>query len=66
MKSKGFCLALVCVSMKFIDFIFLVSLKHTLKEKQRKIFKNKQQKRKQKKNKTKQNKTKQKQKQNPH
>ena len=26
MKSKGFCLALVCVSVKFIDFIFLVSL----------------------------------------
>ena len=22
MKSKGFCLALVCVSVKFIDFIF--------------------------------------------
>ena len=26
MKSKGSCLALVCVSIKFIDFIFLVSL----------------------------------------
>ena len=26
MKSKGSCMALVCVSVKFIDFIFLVSL----------------------------------------
>ena len=26
MKSKGSCLALVCVSIKFTDFIFLVSL----------------------------------------
>ena len=26
MKSKGSSLALVCVSIKFIDFIFLVSL----------------------------------------
>ena len=59
MKSKGFCLALVCVSIEFIDFIFFwLVYEHTLKEKQRKIFKNKQQKKEAKKqNKINKNKT---------
>ena len=49
MKSKGSCLALVCVSIKFIDFIFLVSLLTHFKRKTKNDIKNnKQQKRKQK------------------
>ena len=59
MKSKGSSLAPVCVSIKFIDFIFLVSLLTHFKEKQRTILKNEQQKKEAKKKKIKQ-------KQNPH
>ena len=48
MKSKGSCLALVCVSIKFINFIFLVSL---LTQFKRKTKKNNQQQKEAKKNK---------------
>ena len=57
------CLALVCVSVKFIDFIFLVSLLTHFKRKTKKdTEKQTTKKEAKKKNKTKQNK----QKQNPH
>ena len=38
MKSKGSCLALVCVSIKFIDFMFLVSLLTHFKRKTKKKY----------------------------
>ena len=59
MKSKGSCLALVCVSIKFIDFIFLVSLLTHFKRKTKKNIQ-KQTTTKEAKKKNKQNK------QNPH
>ena len=66
MKSKGSCLALVCVSIKFIDFIvfFFVSLLTHFKRKTKNDIKktNNNNKKKQKTKKQKQNK----QKQNPH
>ena len=61
MKSKGFSQALVCVSIKFIDFIFLFSLLTHFKRKTKNNIK-KQTTKKQKKEAKKQNK----QKQNPH
>ena len=51
MKSKGSSLALVCVSIKFIDFIFLVSLLTHFKRKTNNNIKNKQQKKEPQKNK---------------
>ena len=57
MKSKGYCLALVCVSIKFTDFIFLVSLLTHFKRKTKKIIQKQTTKKEaKKKNKTKQNK----------
>ena len=55
MKSKGSCLALVCVSIKFIDFIFLVSLLTHFNRKTKQNIQ-KQTTKKEAKNKTKQNK----------
>ena len=60
MKSKGSSLALVCVSIKFIDIIFLVSLLTYFKRQTKKNIKKQATKKEAKKqNKTKQNKTKQ-------
>ena len=60
MKSKGSSLALVCVSIKFIDFSFLISLlTHFKRKTKNNIKKTNNKKRKQKKNQNKQ-------KQNPH
>ena len=57
MKSKGSCLALVCVSIKFIDFIFLVSLLTHFKRKTKNDIKKQKQKTKQKKGGSKKTKT---------
>ena len=58
MKSKGSSLALVCVSIKFIDFIFWVSLlTHFKRKTKNNIKKQTTKKRKQKKKKKKKKKT---------
>ena len=63
MKSKVSCLALVCVSIKFIDFIFISLFTHFKRKTKKNIQKQTTTKKKQKKNKTKQNNNKNKQKQ---